>query len=190
MCMYFYNDLYWCSADFNQLLVHLGFLHKHSLSVTVSSAMLNGIAFFWAPWPLNFQGLYSLGKLGCIFTGIKKKLKKRNTPRKGFSQFLLYTNSLITELEICVPYERWNIFKKKKKPSQRGMRGPGVPPSLAAGAALAGGRWLVLPQKSSPIGTLPRVTLVARWQAACCGSGWKSALLIAGTLSVTGCLGF
>lgn len=47
------------------------------------------------------------------------------------------------------------------------MRGPGAPPSLAAGAALAGGKWLVLQQRRSRMGTLPKVTLAASWQAVC-----------------------
>lgn len=114
MCMYFYNDLYWCSADFNQLLVHLGFLHKHSLSVTVSSAMLNGIAFFWAPWPLNFQGLYSLGKLRYIFAGIKKNLKKPHTQKRLFTVSPLhkFTNYWIRNL--CTLWALERIQKEKK----------------------------------------------------------------------------
>lgn len=56
---------------------------------------------------------------------------------------------------------------KRKKSPERGMRGTGASLSLAAGAALAGGKCLVLQQMRSHMGTLPKVTLAASWQAVC-----------------------
>lgn len=58
-------------------------------------------------------------------------------------------------------------LQKEKMSPERGMRGPGAALSLAAGAALAGGECLVLQQRRSHMGTLPKVTLAASWQAVC-----------------------
>lgn len=68
---------------------------------------------------------------------------------------------------------------KRKESSDRGMRGPGVPPSLAAGAALAGGQWLVQRQERSLTGALPRATLamgclLGQQMKGCASHPWDS----------------
>lgn len=68
----------------------------------------------------------------------EKKKRQRNTPGKGFSEFLLYTNLELLKYK-SVYLISTGTTSKRKKSSDGGMRGPGVPPSLAAGAALAGG---------------------------------------------------
>lgn len=169
--MYFYDDLYWCSADFNQLLIWVFYnLRKQRLSVMVSSAVLYGIAFFWMLWPLIFQGLHSLGKFGWISLVKVKKTNQnqRNRPKRKHRWKRLFTVSPLHKFSNClIANISTGTSSKRKKSPDRAMRGPGAPPSLAAGAALAGGKWLVLQQRRSRMGTLPKVTLAASWQAVC-----------------------
>lgn len=161
-------------TDVLQILINFSFgffynLHKHSLSVMVSSAALYGIVF-WTLWPLIFQSLYSFGKFGWISLVKEKKNqpKPKKQTKKKHRWKRLFTVSPLHEFSNClIANISTGTSCKRKKSPDRGMRGPGAPPSLAVGAALAGGKWLVLQQRRSHMGTLPKVTLAASWQALC-----------------------